>query len=336
MKAKKLGTIIALIMSFAVCILAVSPVACATIDKKGSITLTAKDTETGIPLSGATFRLYFFAKAYEKADGVKYEFVFPYNEANVDISNLQDAYLPIHLTYFATSKSLPFTEKSTDEKGIVVFDNLTPGLYLVVPSQDDEGCNSSPFIISIPEYNAEKKQWKYDIYASPKINGDTNSDGEDTYISVVKKWDTDKEIPDSITVVLLRDFQEFAKVELSKENNWYHRWDNLPKNHVWNVVETLVPDGFTVYYDTSSNTVTIINKSDSQGTTNPGTDPDRTEPDDGTTRPSGSNDDTDEDDEDDLADTGQLNWPVPVLAIAGLLLVAIGWAVLNLGKKEAE
>ena len=37
-----------------------------------------------------------------------------------------------------------------------------------------------------------------------------------------------------------------------------------------------------------------------------------------------------------LEQTGQLNWPVPVLSIAGLLLFSIGWAMLNLGKKEEE
>ena len=35
-----------------------------------------------------------------------------------------------------------------------------------------------------------------------------------------------------------------------------------------------------------------------------------------------------------LIDTGQTNWPVPVFAIAGLLLFSLGWAMLNLGKKE--
>lgn len=39
-------------------------------------------------------------------------------------------------------------------------------------------------------------------------------------------------------------------------------------------------------------------------------------------------------DEDDLPQTGQLNWPVPVLAVAGLGLFALGW-YLRFGKKES-
>ena len=84
-----------------------------------------------------------------------------------------------------------------------------------------------------------------------------------------------------------------------------------------------MPDGYTAHYETSSNTVIIINKHDSQ-------EEKPTNPDEPTTNPSKP------DDDDDLADTGQLNWPIPVFAIAGLLLFSIGWAMLNFGKKESE
>ena len=38
----------------------------------------------------------------------------------------------------------------------------------------------------------------------------------------------------------------------------------------------------------------------------------------------------------ELIKTGQLNWPVPIFTIVGLLLFSTGWAMLNLGKKEEE
>lgn len=328
MKTKGYARLIALMMAFLMLSLAFSVTATASLSKDASITLNLRDTQTGVPVPDMSFRLFFVATAYETADGMDFKLVPPYGEAGVDLKNLQDSYLPIHLAYFATSRSLEFTEKSTDKNGVVVFDKLTPGLYLVVPSQDAEDrCSVSPFVVSVPEYDRESKQWIYDVSASPKINGDINGDGKDTYISVVKKWKTDGEIPESITVVLLRDFREYAKIQLNEDNDWHYRWDGLSKNHVWNVVESIVPDGYTVSYETSSNTVTIINRDTEEGTTEPGT-----EPGEGTTRPSDGGED--DDGKDDLADTGQLNWPVPVLATAGLLLFSIGWAVLNLGKKE--
>ena len=39
---------------------------------------------------------------------------------------------------------------------------------------------------------------------------------------------------------------------------------------------------------------------------------------------------------DDLVDTGQLNWPVPVFATIGLLLFGTGWAMFNLGNKDED
>jgi uncharacterized surface anchored protein len=284
------------------------------------------DSETDTPLKNVAFRLYFVARAYESGNGIRYELIPPYDESKIGIDDLQDASLPIHLAYFAESRSLPYTEKLTDNNGVLVFEDLTPGLYLIVPAQEIEGYYMpTPFVISVPEYDTVNKTWVFDVDASPKIIGGIVDGDKDTYISVVKKWKTDKEIPEKITVVLLRDFKEFEKVELNEDNNWYYRWDGLSKDFIWSVVESIVPDGYTVSYETSSNTVTIINKYNEEGTTEPG---------EGTTRPSDGEED--DDGKDDLADTGQLNWPIPVFAVAGLLLFSIGWAVLNFGKKENE
>lgn len=316
MKVKKLTAVVSCLMMLLVFVLTLSPVTIAQTEEKGSITLNL--TSTDKPLENVSFRLYLIAKAYKNADGIRYELIAPYDNANIDISNLQDSALPLHLAYFAESHSLGYTELSTDEKGILVFEDLSQGLYLVVPSQNGE-YTISPFVISVPDYDSKTKEWQYNIDATPKIPDiDFPGDGSETYISVVKKWEGNKLHPDSVIVVLLCDFQEYAQVQLSEYNNWHYRWDNLPKNHVWNVLEADVPDGYTVSYDSSSNTVTIINKS--EGTHEEGT----TKPSEGGTE------------EDKLVQTGQLNWPVPVCAIAGLLIFSMGWAVLNFGRKESE
>lgn len=330
MKSKTLTKVVAMLMTLAVLVLALTPTAAAFAGQKGSITLTITNSENGEPIANEAFRLYHFANAHKNGNKIRYDFIDPYDEARIDKNDLNDAYLPVHLAYFAQSRSLPYTEKATDETGKVIFDQLVPGLYLIVPVQnDDDSCHSSPFIISIPEYVATNGKWEFNIIATPKINGNVPDGSTNTYITVLKKWDIDGEHPESIRVVLLRDLQVYETIELNEGNNWYHRWDNLPKDHIWNVIETQVPEGFTVYYETSTNTVIITNSSEESGTTIP------SGSEEGTTQPSGGkDDDTDKDDKDDLADTGQLNWPVPVFAISGLLLFSIGWAVLNFSKKE--
>lgn len=303
-----------LLVVLCICVHCFSPFACAVLSKNGTISLHVADSNTGVPLENATFRLYFFAAAYESGNSIGYDYVVPYDDCKMDMGNLQDSYLPIHLTHYANTHNLPYSEKSSDENGYILFDDLVPGVYLIVPAHSIENYfTPTPFVVNIPLYDYENKDWVYDINATPKMRiyggGDTDTF---TYISVKKVWDTQGDYPESVTVSLLRDFQQVDTVELSRENNWSFHWENLSARHNWNIVEN-VPDGYTVSYESSSNTVTVINKS--------------------TTPESDTNREPDSED-DELIYTGQLNWPVPVLAVTGLLLFSLGWAMLNFGKKE--
>lgn len=331
MKMKKSTKCLSVLLAiFALCLCAFSPVASALVDKNGSITLNVADSETGTPLPGVKFRLYLFASAYVSGDGVGFKYVIPYDGCNMDMDNLQDAYLPIHLTYFAIKNNLEYTLRASDENGHVLFENLVPGVYLIVPDSNiPEYYMPSPFVINIPVFNKENNNWVYDINATPKMQlYYTDGEHSTTYISVKKIWDTQNEHPASVTVSLLCDYRLSAEVVLNESNGWHYRWDNLSTKHNWSVVEAEVPDGYKVSYDTSSNTVTIINKQ------SPSEDTPTTQPQQPTTEAPSSQQPTTEQDE--LADTGQLNWPVPVLSVAGLLLFSIGWALLNLNKKDEE
>ncbi|MBQ3135935.1 MAG: Cna B-type domain-containing protein [Clostridia bacterium] len=316
--------LVAIVTVFALCIFAFSSAVSAIVSKNGSITLHVADSTTGEAIESASFRLYFFAAAYEKSNGIGYDYVVPYDDCNMDINNLQDAYLPIHLTHFAFTHDLPFTIKSSDKNGSIVFDNLVPGVYLIVPAGNiPDYFMPSPFVINIPVYSKESKNWIYDINATPKMQIYESEGAErTTYISVKKLWETDERHPEAVTVSLLCDYREVEKVVLSENNGWHYRWDNLSSKHSWSVVESEVADGYTVFYEASANTVTIINKSKNpSGTSSPSESRPSDEP---TTKP------------EELVDTGQLNWPIPVLSITGLILFSIGWAILNLGKKDEE
>lgn len=319
MKNKKLfATILGIFMTVAACLLPLCPVASAFSDQKGSISLTITDSQTGEAVENISFHLYFIATAHKKGSGVTYIYKSPYNKSNMELGKLQNAHLPLHLLVFAIENSLNYTRQTSDENGNIVFDNLTPGAYLIVPDYTSEHLFTiSPFVVSAPLYDEINDEWVFDINATPKIEYSAPTDTQElTYVTVKKQWDSKNDHPDSVTVSLLRDFRKVETVTLSEENNWSYRWDNLSKKYSWNVVEENVPDGYMVSYDTSSNTVLITNKK-------PFNDESTTQPED-TTIP------------DELIETGQLNWPVPVLSITGLLLFSLGWAMLNLGKKTEE
>ncbi len=315
---------------FTLCICTFTPYSEAMLQNKGSISLHVADLNTKEPLENVSFCLYFIASAYEDGGEIRYSYLEAYKKLYIDIDIIEDAYISVHLMNYSRVNNVEHTIRTTDKNGNMIFDGLTPGIYLVTPSENaKEYFTPSPFVVRIPFYDADKQSISFDVEATPKMRALASDDyNYTTYITVEKVWDTKTEHPDEITVSLLRDFTEAETVILSEENNWSYRWDDLPVFSVWSVVEARVPDGYEVAYEVSSNTVKIINKSvsseetttESEATTEPVSEP--------------VNEPESETERDELADTGQLNWPVPVLAISGILVFSLGWAMLNFGKKE--
>ena len=140
-------------------------------------------------------------------------------------------------------------------------------------------------------------------FSSPSSGGDdpkpTPKPSDDkTYLEVDKVWSgTSKTRPSSVTIQLLDGNTVIDTVTLGDWNNWHYSWHDLDGkgSHDWNVKELEVPAGYTVSYSFNGTTFTVHNT-------------------------------------ETLIQTGQLNWPVPVLGAAGLALVLAG--VMMLRKKK--
>lgn len=116
--------------------------------------------------------------------------------------------------------------------------------------------------------------------------------------TVTKVW-TDKEAdhPDQITVTLFKDGDPYAHKYLNEENGWTYTWTNLPDGgYNWYALE-VVPKGYTVEYEHSKYETVMYNTAS-------------------------------------LIQTGQLNWPVPVLVAAGVLLMTAGLILIRKDRKE--
>ena len=118
-------------------------------------------------------------------------------------------------------------------------------------------------------------------------------------ITVYKEWSSDdgEDRPDSVTVTLYNGETAYDTVRLGAWNNWSYSWKDLNAYGNWQVIETNIPKGYVPSYRVSNGVVTITN-----------------------TR--------------SLIQTGQLNWPIWVLGGAGLVLVALGGAILVKKKRE--
>lgn len=118
-------------------------------------------------------------------------------------------------------------------------------------------------------------------------------------LTVKKVWsDNGKNRPTSVTVALYDGKTQAQTVTLSDSNNWTYTWQQLDGLGDWNVKELQVPKGYRATYQVKGEITTITNTAS-------------------------------------LIQTGQLNWPVPVLAGMGAALLAAG-LFLIFGKRKRD
>ena len=129
----------------------------------------------------------------------------------------------------------------------------------------------------------------YAVNATPKTEAAKLTD-----ITIRKVWNTDAstKAAQSVTVQLLRSGQLVETVVLNEENQWQAVITDMPESDAYSIREVNVPQGFTATYKQSGYVFTVTNTST-------------------------------------LIQTGQLIWPVPVLAFLGVLLIGTGSLLLK-------
>ena len=137
--------------------------------------------------------------------------------------------------------------------------------------------------------NKSDDGYVYDVNATPKTDFAKLTD-----ITIRKVWNTDAstKAADSVTIQLLQDGVAVETATLSAQNNWQVTYADMPESDAYSIVEVNIPKGFTATYSKNGYVFTATNSAS-------------------------------------LIQTGQLVWPIPVLAMAGLFLIAIGTIVLR-------
>lgn len=112
-------------------------------------------------------------------------------------------------------------------------------------------------------------------------------------ISIKKVWNAGKAVvPFSVSVQLLRNGKVVETATLNKSNNWQVTYTDMPQSDAYEIKEVNVPKGFAATYSQKNYVFTVTNTSA-------------------------------------LAQTGQLIWPIPVLAAVGMLLLVMGFLLLR-------
>lgn len=275
-----------------------------------SLTVNYNDPDDGSPVVGAGFALFLVAKPGNGA----YELTGSFKNMPVELKELDTAAMADMAKTIEALAALygiaPTESGKTDEKGVYAVDGLEAGLYLLrgySHSQNGRSYTTSPVLIYLPGYDEAEGQWVYDVEISAKSKV-KSEDGGKVERKVLKVWKDDgSERPKEITVHLLRNGETFDTVTLSARNGWSHTWKDLEEDSYWMVAED-VPKGYTVTVAQEGITFVMTN-------TKPGTPPPSPPP------------------PPDLPQTGQLWWPIPLLAAAGLVMFVTGY-VRNRGKRN--
>ena len=138
--------------------------------------------------------------------------------------------------------------------------------------------------------------YMYDVNASPKTTIEKTID-----VTIRKVWNTDEstKIADQVTVQLLRKDTVIKTAKLNLQNNWKVTYTDLPESDAYSIKEINVPKGFTATYSQKGYVFTVTNSAS-------------------------------------LIQTGQIVWPIPVLAMAGLILISAGTIILQKSRAENE
>ncbi len=138
------------------------------LSRRGSITITTRMGDTLI--TGGSLTLYHAGEAVEE-DG---NFLFRPTEAFASCKERLDdlennAALAARLRDYVKKEKLTGQKETINSKGKAVFEDLAPGVYLIVQEEPSPGyAKLDPFLISLPYL--EDGEYVYDISANPKTD----------------------------------------------------------------------------------------------------------------------------------------------------------------------
>ena len=254
----------------------------------------------------------------------------------------------------------PYASAVSDSEGYASLGTVETGLYMGVSDPVEiDGVRyvyctvlapvPGPVILDEHGTNNWDGTWadaEYDVIAIPKRETIRLGSDPEEY-TVYKQWvDTGyaKKRPKSIEVEIYCDGELFETVKLSSSNNWQYSW-KYEKGHTFTLKENVDADKYTVNISQNETSYVIVNTRKPE---KPGTPPDDEE--EGGGGDNGSFEGGNEDYEGGgdspsvlgavreflgelpavlgarrLPQTGQLWWPVPVLALLGLIFIGLGF-----------
>ena len=270
-------------------------------------------------VSGTEFMLYQVTDGFQNGN---YRLLAPFDDYQLEVKGLDQLNgldsegwrtLAATLEEYVTADGIkPLSKQTLSAQKTVVWENLSKGLYLIIGTQTkdkDYIYTMTPMLITLPnktevgtyDYHPEIKYTKFEKEPMQKIKN----------LEVIKIWkdsENSKSRPSEVTIELLRDGKEYEIIKLNAKNNWKHQWKELSSDYRWTVVEKNISSSYQVEYSKSGEKIYVINhykEPEKSDTPNNQITPDPPK-------------------SDKLPQTGQLWWPVPILAVLGIIAWMVG------------
>ncbi len=244
---------------------------------------------------GTELAIYRVADVVVDNADQKYVLTEDFAASGADLTSLDETEsLAETLSAYVTGHKLSGTAKTVETDGSVKFGDLKLGLYLVVQTVTQPGGSIVNPFLVSVPGLDANEEWVYDVDADPKAETFGLID-----LTVKKVWNDGNDTssrPSSITVNLYKDSALIDTVTLDSGNNWTYIWADLEKSDAYSISEADV-SGYAASYSQDGYVFTVTNTPK-------------------------------------LAQTGQLNWPIPLLAGCGVALFAAGWGLVFVKRKK--
>lgn len=262
-----------------------------------SLSMTLKTPgENGRIASDAEVTAYLIADAVFSSRGIDYVLTDAFTSTGLELDGNISQSMVDDLVKHAGNNNISGISERSDTDGNVVFDGLSAGVYLVTATSLPEGFTSFVPFLYFLPH--------YD-YDSLTWIYDGTAEPKIEYlppvnVSVRKIWnDNGLNRPEYVNICLINEDGVYDTVRLNAQNSWKHTWENLDAGKKWSVEETDIPKNYTATYSSEGFAFTVTNT-------------------------------------EKLIQTGQIDWPVPLLLFAGSFLVSAGIVLKVIGRKADE
>lgn len=370
--SKKIGavlTIIGFVMLFCLSCF------CSTASAESGGTIKLVCEVSGKPVTGMKWEAYRIGTFDGQKITLDREYAkYPVDMTDLSASGFADAASTLKDFVFTYGNNhTPSGRGISQNDGIITFSNLKDGLYLIVARNYMVGVTTyipTPAIVNLDS------QLTPELTINAKIKPIATLSDTVEKFSVKKIWENADNLPLKPTEIIIdvyKNYQFFETVSLTEANNWYYEWHD-EVDVEWSVIERKIPKDCCVVYrndgrnyvvvntyvpdfefdweanfpppettPTTTNTATattttkvsfpLVNESDTRNTETSTTTVSTTVVANKTTdkTPIKTTTTTKK-----LPQTGQLWWPVPVLAIGGLALIAVGSKIISGSKRDED